>query len=994
MFSHILSDAVRFIVLHPNVVRAAIAVLIGACAIVMLYLCQAAVKDERWAWYFGLAFLIHATEYGLLLGLTYPTKHWRDWWDLQRLLEMIAVFGSCGTNLLLLGAARELLGYKKILPWWSFGMASLFIAMVISGNSDSWDRLPETAFSFYCLTSMGYAAFTNIGPRLRPSLSLSALAIALSGAAIQIAYGLNPLLVTDGEAAINLLWPGYTITNDPQVALKSMDTLIIALMLPLRLGLFFVAFYLLMQAMMVVSSNDAKKVLRGLIEGNQEYLPGGGIISSIGEITGADEVTMSLLLPGWGNELAAPYRWNNRTGPISTSTPILLLPDKKRIAEIVIKDGVEIIYSNRVEAWNQLQTEIEDLDPRSSIVAAPVKFHGAVIGCLSVEWKDGGLFTNTAIKQIRNFADLISPIAQSRREIAALDQLCFRFTRWQVEKNPIDDNRGAIRDVTDILHDITSPLVTIITINFGFQALGCLRRKHGPSEVLSQTTITDEFAIEAGVRAGGTMEVEVIKESLVVKKVDENGYKLPPLPIGGLVFVVPSERDDLTHPTLARGYLYRRAARAMVAEELLTISRYHLNAVLKDFVMRLNSRHVDNLSEWFYELWRTANAAGLPWAAASQMNDDNLIGSPTWIEVIKGRQLQPQNMGGEPAESTELKLIPLDPPVAETRQIIRLYLPETKTWVWLGIVRKEFGPELEFHSPWKEFLERFAEIADSSSVRLMAAIEFHRLQILTAQAQGLATVAVTTGTLHHQLTNLVRDLANPISTLNEALQVGKLKADGHLGEIIVSMKESAGHLLGLASEMMNVTKIDDHRPCKLLEAVKESKTLFGIALRQGEIELEVVVASDLEVDVPFHVASLAIANLVSNAKDAFLLGETKSTVTIAVQREQITQMVGDGFFSVEAKDSIERVKRFIRIEAQDQGDMIHCQVTDNGPGVKPQLRDRIFNLGATTKPGSGGWGLYLAKRSLQENRGYLDLTRTGPEGTQFTIRFPKPRLEI
>ena len=65
-------------------------------------------------------------------------------------------------------------------------------------------------------------------------------------------------------------------------------------------------------------------------------------------------------------------------------------------------------------------------------------------------------------------------------------------------------------------------------------------------------------------------------------------------------------------------------------------------------------------------------------------------------------------------------------------------------------------------------------------------------------------------------------------------------------------------------------------------------------------------------------------------------------------------------------------------------------VSDNGPGIPPELIPRIFETFFTTKTGSQGTGLGLAivKRLLEENRGALFLQSSLETGSAFTVFLP------
>jgi len=65
-------------------------------------------------------------------------------------------------------------------------------------------------------------------------------------------------------------------------------------------------------------------------------------------------------------------------------------------------------------------------------------------------------------------------------------------------------------------------------------------------------------------------------------------------------------------------------------------------------------------------------------------------------------------------------------------------------------------------------------------------------------------------------------------------------------------------------------------------------------------------------------------------------------------------------------------------------------VTDQGPGIAPQIRDRLFDPFVTTKPGGSGLGLSIVQRAVQAHGGIVTVSAPGDE-TRFTIVLPKSR---
>ncbi len=63
------------------------------------------------------------------------------------------------------------------------------------------------------------------------------------------------------------------------------------------------------------------------------------------------------------------------------------------------------------------------------------------------------------------------------------------------------------------------------------------------------------------------------------------------------------------------------------------------------------------------------------------------------------------------------------------------------------------------------------------------------------------------------------------------------------------------------------------------------------------------------------------------------------------------------------------------------------EVTDNGPGIPPEVRDRIFIPFFTTKPEGSGIGLSLARQIMRLHGGTLSVQSTPGEATTFAFRF-------
>jgi signal transduction histidine kinase len=78
-----------------------------------------------------------------------------------------------------------------------------------------------------------------------------------------------------------------------------------------------------------------------------------------------------------------------------------------------------------------------------------------------------------------------------------------------------------------------------------------------------------------------------------------------------------------------------------------------------------------------------------------------------------------------------------------------------------------------------------------------------------------------------------------------------------------------------------------------------------------------------------------------------------------------------------------------------QGEGVVLDVADDGPGVPPEVRGRLFEPYTTSRRiGEGmGLGLAISRKILLDHGGDLELLRTSDQGTVFRLLFPKAPAE-
>ncbi|MBF0171124.1 MAG: GHKL domain-containing protein [Nitrospinae bacterium] len=142
-------------------------------------------------------------------------------------------------------------------------------------------------------------------------------------------------------------------------------------------------------------------------------------------------------------------------------------------------------------------------------------------------------------------------------------------------------------------------------------------------------------------------------------------------------------------------------------------------------------------------------------------------------------------------------------------------------------------------------------------------------------------------------------------------------------------------------------------PAPLHDVIEEVVNLYRDTTPGVELVTDLDPAVDL-VNIDTEQIKRVFANLVKNAIDA--IGE-EGTVRLSTKR------AGDG--------------RSVTVT-----------VADDGPGVAPEVADRIFRPYVSTKPTGAGLGLAIVARIVEDHGGTVSVTNNDPTGARFTLTLP------
>jgi signal transduction histidine kinase len=110
-------------------------------------------------------------------------------------------------------------------------------------------------------------------------------------------------------------------------------------------------------------------------------------------------------------------------------------------------------------------------------------------------------------------------------------------------------------------------------------------------------------------------------------------------------------------------------------------------------------------------------------------------------------------------------------------------------------------------------------------------------------------------------------------------------------------------------------------------------------------------------------------------------------------------LFGNGFYAADKRwrEAAHGFQPVLKVTTNDLGDEVEIRVRDNGTGIAPEFREKLFQPFFTTKPTGEGTGLGLSISwdiVTHQHRGMIEVESRVGEFTEFTIRLPRSRQDI
>lgn len=234
------------------------------------------------------------------------------------------------------------------------------------------------------------------------------------------------------------------------------------------------------------------------------------------------------------------------------------------------------------------------------------------------------------------------------------------------------------------------------------------------------------------------------------------------------------------------------------------------------------------------------------------------------------------------------------------------------------------------------------------------------------QAQKLDAIGKLSAGVAHDFRNILQAITTSCELVSGA--GGKERTERHLGIILKAAARGAD----LTEQLLAVGRRRSVQPraFDLGEAVDSSMQILRPVIGD-HIDLQVAAADDLwRIHADPGTIAQVIMNLVLNARDAMPEG---GTVQI-----QVRNFTADDSYSRQHVDFT-------------AGDYVLLSVTDDGCGIPPELKEKIFEPYFSTKGegGHAGLGLAVVYGIVKQQRGSIWVYSEPGQGTSFKIFFPR-----
>ncbi len=257
------------------------------------------------------------------------------------------------------------------------------------------------------------------------------------------------------------------------------------------------------------------------------------------------------------------------------------------------------------------------------------------------------------------------------------------------------------------------------------------------------------------------------------------------------------------------------------------------------------------------------------------------------------------------------------------------------------------------------------------------------LLLKSAQALTVSRDREKLVTIGEMAAGLAHEIKNPLGAIKGAAELlTHEKNPENSEEYLKIIQDEANRLSGVLTQFLDFAKPRKQDPESVCDPLKVIEHSAALCLRDAKVSFWVHSdRSDISVEADPEILKQVLLNLFLNAIQA-MEGQADAALKVLVKEIKPRRRWAWGiplFKTMEGWESLAEQpdKLFVEIEIQD-----------NGPGISPTDRNKIFTPFFTTKAKGTGLGLAICLRLIESMGGTIQVRTNSPKGTRVILHLP------
>jgi len=397
------------------------------------------------------------------------------------------------------------------------------------------------------------------------------------------------------------------------------------------------------------------------------------------------------------------------------------------------------------------------------------------------------------------------------------------------------------------------------------------------------------------------------------------------------------------------------------------------------------------------EAFRLAAAYGIPEHKRAFLRSQSITADSPAAAALALREGRTVHI--EDALASTAYRFPGEPEPARTKLGVPLLREGTPIGVFV-LVRMEQRP---FTAKQIELVQTFADqaVIAIENARLFEEVqqrtrelarsldELRTAQDRLVQTEKLASLGQLTAGIAHEIKNPLNFVNNFAALsaeltdeLNDVLKPAELDAQvrDEVDELTGMLKDNLQKVVQHGRRADSIVKnmllhsregSGEHRPTDVNALVEESLNLAYHGARAEKPQFNVTIERDLD-------------------PEAGMIEAFPQEIT-----RVLLNLISNGFYAVtkrKADTGADGFEPVVKATTSGRAGHVEIRIRDNGTGIPPEVKDKMFNPFFTTKPAGEGTGLGLSMSHdivVKQHGGSIDVMTSEGEFTEFTISLPR-----